>query len=148
MKKNDLTQLIKKSWISIGRKTDMCWMKFGTEEDKVNQTYFLLYLYCPWRVSKGKKILLSNYDIYEAIPSYGDWEKVNMFDKKIERFFDKGSIIIENISLSEVNDLTLYLSNNVTIECFVNDLKRENWRFFHLGNSTNFVVMGNGIKIV
>lgn len=146
MKKEDINYLVGQKLLDIGRASDMCWMIFGTKKDLEDQTFLALHLQCPWRISRGSRIILTNNDIYDAVPSTGDWEKINYFDKIINRFFCKGEVEVVRVVLSEINDLTIKFSDCTVFKCFVNDIKGENWRFFRKTSLNHFIVKGNGIR--
>lgn len=148
MEINYINNIINQKILDIGRVSDMCWIIFTSEDNQMN---YSLHLQCPWRIRKENKILLSNVDIYELAMGYneedGEWDdtKRNVFDEIVQQNQWKGKIV-ENIAVTEVYDLKIFLSDSFVIECFVNDLRGECWRFFQKGVKEHLVITGIGIE--
>jgi len=143
-----INKIINQKIFDIGRVSDMCWIIFTSED---YQTNYSLHLQCPWRIRKENKILLTNWDIYELAmgdnEEEGEWDdtKRNVFDEIVQQDKWKGKKV-ENIIVTEVYDLKFFLSDSYVIECFVNDIRGECWRFFKKGEKEHLVITGKGIE--
>ena len=130
----------------------MCWIIFGSKDDTEIDVFYSLHLQCPWRIRKGNTIVLSNLDIYElpsevlTVDEEWDDKKRNLFDEKVDSFLKLGEKKVDDVSITAMNDLAIFLSDSSIIECFVNDLKYECWRFFKKGDKRHLVVTGEGIE--
>lgn len=148
---NYIKEILNQEICDVGRTSDMCWIIFGSEDNK-KDAFYSLHLQCPWRIRQGSSIVLSNLDIYELAPEVfaidEEWDdtKRNLFDDKVEKFMMTGEKKVNNVSVTAVNDLAIYLSDSSIIECFVNDLKYESWRFFKKGDKQHLVVTGAEIE--
>ncbi|WP_455715074.1 hypothetical protein, partial [Anaerosporobacter sp.] len=70
----------------------------------------------------------------------------NLFDEIAERINASTDVYIGEVTLSNVYDLKLVLSNEYTFECFINKSyrDRECWRFFKDDDENHWVVYGDG----
>lgn len=149
MKIDFINNIINYEIHDIGRAADMCWMIFSSEK---SEEHYSLHLQCPWRIRAKNNILLSNLDIYELSMENNDeddeWDdkKKNVFDEKIMQHDKWKGIKVKNIIITEVYDLKIFLSDSSVIECFVNDLRYECWRFFKQGTNEHLVITGMGIE--
>lgn len=149
MKIDFINNIVNYKIYDIGRAADMCWIIFSSGS---SQEYYSLHLQCPWRIRKKDDILLSDLDIYEISMENKDedeeWDdkKRNIFDEKIIWHGKWKGVKVENITVTEVYDLKIFLSDSSVIECFVNDLRYECWRFFKQGAKEHLVITGIGIE--
>lgn len=153
MEINYINTILNCELINIGRAADMCWIIFAPKDS--NEEYSL-HLQCPWRIRQKNKILLTNYDIYELAvenedEDYEDYEwddtKKNVFDEVILEYDKWKGRKVEKVVVTEEYDLNIFLSDGLVIECYVNKLRRECWRFFKrkLGEK-HLVITGSGIE--
>ena len=149
---NFIKKILNQEIYDVGRTSDMCWFIFGSKHDREKDVFYSLHLQCPWRIRKGNTIVLSNLDIYELPSEVLATDKVwadtkrNLFDEKAESFLKSGGKKVDSVFITEMNDLAIFLSDSSIIECFVNDLKYECWRFFKKGDKQHLVVTGAGIE--
>lgn len=128
--------------IDIGRSADLLWMVFEDEKE----AKYSLHVQCPWRIYQEQRIIASNNDIYVLNPEFDnnedvEWDTIgaNLFDRFIKKGLMKG-LLVENILLSEMNDLTIKFSKRISFENFVNTDREECWRFFKKGWNEHLVV--------
>lgn len=148
MENNYINNIIDCEIYDIGRASDMCWIIFTSRD---SQEHYSLHLQCPWRICQGNNILLSNLDIYEfSMEEENDYKwddkKKNVFDEIILQQGKWKGKKVEKIIVTEVYDLKIFLSDAIVIECFVNDLRDECWRFFKKGGKEHLVITGTGIE--
>ena len=115
---------------------------------------YSLHIQCPWRVVDGDKILTASFDIYkpeagneEDDPDF-DWEKGNLFDKRMKDLFRNGDreLRIEAVEAGCGGALRMQLEDDLWLEIFPNDsLPDEHWRLFAPSSDHHFVVTGAGI---
>lgn len=59
--------------------------------DIIGENETVLHIQCPWRIIKGKKLLIGSRDIYETLPdiNYDEWDVFgnSLFDKYLEEDF-------------------------------------------------------------
>ena len=113
--------LFDKLLIDMGRACDLVWMVF---RDSAGENETVLHIQCPWRIIKGKKLLIGSRDIYETLPdiNYDEWDVTgnSLFDKYLEEDFKPElPIQIKDIQTSSFGDIILSLEDNVTVELFV-----------------------------
>lgn len=86
-----------------------------------NVREYVLYSFCPIRIKDRKtdKILLGTFDIFaESTLKTGKYE--NLFEQKANRITKKyKDSVVENVELTQANDLKIYLSNDLLIEIFI-----------------------------
>lgn len=148
--KNILKSIIGTKIKCVGRTLDMFWINFEDVTNVYNMTY-CLHIQCPWRLITGKKIIVSNLDMYEYSDDkkYSDeWneKEVNIFDEKVENLFNGREYTVKDIKLSYTNDITVIFSNSMILECFVNNLCGESWRLFKKGTREHLVIYNAEIE--
>ncbi len=149
MEINYINNVINHEIYDIGRASDMCWIIFASRD---SQEYYSLHLQCPWRIRQENNILLSNLDIYELSMENKEkdceWsdKKKNVFDETIIQQDKWKGKKVEKVIVNEVYDLKIFLSDAFVIECFINDLRDECWRFFKKGGKEHLVITGTGIE--
>lgn len=131
---------------------------FITKEVFVPQ--YALHIDCSFRIKCGNSIMMSQRDMFcpnsEMIKSANfnedefEWDIIgnNSFDEKAQKHFvDTGlDFTIKKININSCGDLKILLSNDFSIEVFVDSSEKEEcWRFFEVGNAdgTHLVVSGD-----
>lgn len=134
--------------------------KFITKEVFVPQ--YALHIDCSFRINCGNSIMMSQRDMFcpnsEMIKSANfnddefEWDVVgnNSFDEKAQKHFIDTSLdfIVTKININSCGDLKILLTNDFSIEIFVDSSENEEcWRFFEVGNAdcTHLVVSGDGL---
>lgn len=76
-----------------------------------------------------------------------DWDIQgnNTFDicsKKLTELFENSQIVVKDVNVSKIGDLTITLSNNYVIEVFINvNFDDEAWRLFLSGSDEDHYVV-------
>jgi hypothetical protein len=156
-----LDRLIGLELTGTTRAANMECLKFGQEliTDKVdgliNIGQFAIHLQCPWRITKGQKILIGYNDVYEQSdqnaeyePDF-DWDKpgVNLRDKKLKELIDS-KLIVEKVNSDNFGGFSICFSDDTNLTTFpTTSLKNEYWRLLdnRPPNTGHFVVGGDGI---
>ncbi|MDN7240755.1 hypothetical protein QWY14_03090 [Planococcus sp. N028] len=151
----------------LGRASNLLWLGFGDLIDVVRRgeteelAEFALHVQCAWRITKASTIYVGSHDFY--VPSskwegdmedfYWDIQGNNRFDERVRWLMRsiKSGLVVENIEADTFGGLTVYLSNDYTLEIFPNSSETgdysESWRLFRSGDdSPHFVVSGQRIE--
>ena len=141
--------------VGVGRASSLAWFLFVVGEDE-----YALHLQTGFRVVINGSIFVASADIFQPSESLElsdtfdfkafDWDIQgnNRYDEKISLFREKYSsnLLVNDISINELGDLLIQLSENVKIEVFVNMSKEECWRFFKRHSDSHLVITGEGIE--
>ena len=133
----DIRNIVGYRLINIGRCLDLCWIIF--ENSAIE---YSLHLQCSWRISSDGAVLLTKMDIIE------NYEDNPYFDENIEDLRQKlkEGVLVEDVSVSDLNDVTIRFSNSWKLEIFIND-REECWRFFGNGKDrAHQVVYANNLE--
>lgn len=159
-----ISVLERKQFLSIGRASDLLWIKFGeramdqkAEAGGMKRREYALDIQCPWRIKdkSNSGIILASYDIYEPNSQIEwnesfDWDVQgnNLFDEKVKKIFSSVDINVDYVSVSVNNDLTVGFSNGLILETFINvSSEIECWRFFEKGKDEHLVIYGCERKV-
>ena len=128
----------------IGRCAAMTWMCFSDNEEIIGNDYYSLHLQCPWRMIQKNTIVLSDKDMntYVSGMDFKRWDdkEENMFDKNSKVLQKEGNYYIENIDMTEYNDLIISFTNDLVLEAYAFNLNGENWRVFKKKEAEHFIV--------
>lgn len=161
MLNNNILNIKNKRIRYIGRAAAMCWIGFGQDVLTLNRkgerlvAEYALHIQCSFRISHNNSILLTNLDMFEPNEKVIDLENFdwdiqgnNTFDicsKALTELFENNQIVVKDVNVSKIGDLTITLSNNYVIEVFINaNFDDEAWRFFLSGSDEeHFVIKRN-----
>lgn len=145
---NKMTGLKLRNIIRVGC---TCCVNFDVENDEKN--LYKLHVQCPWRIydSDTCKLLVASHSVFEP-NSYTEWTPEfdwdvkgnNLFDEVTERMNKYNDTYVEEVFITELQDLKFKFSNGYTFELFVETTgNSESWRFFKSGDEKHWVVYGN-----
>lgn len=140
--------------VSVGRASSLAWFLFVKDNDE-----YALHLQTGFRVVANENILFASADIFQPSEELESREKFdleafewdiqgnNRYDEKVNLFVDMypDGLTVNDISINQFGDLSIWLSENIKIEVFVNMSKEECWRFFKRHSDKHLVITGAGI---
>lgn len=130
---------------AMGRAAATCWLSFGNQIEiagrcgKRTVGELALHLQCPWRIKSGEGVILGSLDMFSPSSTHKedtsfewDIQGNNLFDEKIPQIvLPTDNVIVCDVMLNKVNDLTIAFSNKMILECFVTlTTAEECWRLF------------------
>ena len=160
--KTTLAQTVGLQLTRTTRAANMECLKFGTHlsDDKddgpLNIGEFGIHLQCPWRITKGKNILVGSYDVYEQAdqgvkydPNF-NWDRpnVNLRDKKINELIETNKLSVEKIETDDFGGFEIVFNDDIKLTTFpVTSLKDEYWRLLdnRPTKAKHFVIGGEGV---
>lgn len=145
------------------RAADLQVLKFGKRHSVnhrgavVEVGEYALHLQCAWRIAGMDGIITGSRDVYipsgnpSDVPHEFDWEKGNLRDERLNRFFAQQSnrdLLVESIWADEVGSFRLDISGGFRLEIFPDDsLADEHWRLLKPDvDEPHFVVTGSRIQ--
>jgi hypothetical protein len=145
------------------RAVNMLSLQFGESRARISPISgprevgeYALHVQCPWRVTKGARLVVGSGDLLTpADPKVDretwDWDVVGAtwWDEQIREFFEKNSISleVEAVIVDAFGGFRLICSGDVTFEVFPtasaapHDVS-EYWRLFRPGGSIKHFVVG------
>ena len=162
MIKEDLTRY---SLTHLGKAADMACFNFS-RTDKKRETPYLadedmdscwLHLQCPWRLRKGKHILLGNQDFYHQADDTDTWNDYvesedvkgegSYFNKTLaERIWKYLPLGITFFEESDMGDICIIFEKGLVLEVFPvfsACIAEEEWRFCHCGPKEKHFIFRN-----
>jgi len=149
---------------ALGRAADLAWFEFGDRrtvlghlgKEKLVGDY-ALHIQCPWRMTRGDKIITGRGDIFctpeeseDPTPADFDWQKGNRFDRIVAVLFDHESrqFAVRGVQAGEVGSFVIELEDGYKLEVFPGDSESgEHWRFFKpYSDEPHLVFTGTGLQ--